>query len=548
MFSDIPGIDPDYEDNLNGPPRPQSECHPFSFHTLRSVARHGHSDPDYRRGSGSNFTEPHPGLDSGYHELSGCFGVSHHYATPNLPWGQLSSELYPQPEEYSTWLSRPGLPRRASPSSSFADGSVSEDGANVVPVHFSPTLAARDKLGPFNRRVAGSPAHTWQSSDDAHYDSIDYNSGSGTDPTHYGSGCSTSGIKMQDVQQYPDSYHEEKFDDADASEPLLAQANTHQLHLKPEKVSTKLPHDSRGSPSEADTMQDESSIDSDDDTMSDYLPQPRKKSRPIPSRRTFKTNAKESDKSKKLSRKHSKPYRVAKRSQKLATPAENAALSSNKVACPHCSQAVHSKAALNKHIATVHTRPFTCTFRMYGCTSTFGSKNEWKRHVSSQHLRFGFWRCNLGRCLPVQGSADSEDEEELIFNDFNRKDLFMQHLRRMHAPHTSSSNSDKAAFNSSLDTIAQQCFIAVRTPPPRSVCGYCAADDGKGVVFEGSGAWESRMEHVGRHLESGHGDEKTWVEDQNLKLWLINQSLIEGDESKGYVLTGIHLEDKARKR
>lgn len=32
-------------------------------------------------------------------------------------------------------------------------------------------------------------------------------------------------------------------------------------------------------------------------------------------------------------------------------------------------------------------RTFTCTFGRYGCTSTFRTKNEWKRHVASVHLR-----------------------------------------------------------------------------------------------------------------------------------------------------------------
>ncbi|EZF70942.1 hypothetical protein H105_06858 [Trichophyton soudanense CBS 452.61] len=42
-------------------------------------------------------------------------------------------------------------------------------------------------------------------------------------------------------------------------------------------------------------------------------------------------------------------------------------------------------------------RIFTCVFAPYGCTSSFASKNEWKRHVLSQHLQLGFYRCD--QCL-----------------------------------------------------------------------------------------------------------------------------------------------------
>ncbi|KAL8902544.1 MAG: hypothetical protein Q9207_004600, partial [Kuettlingeria erythrocarpa] len=68
--------------------------------------------------------------------------------------------------------------------------------------------------------------------------------------------------------------------------------------------------------------------------------------------------------------------------------------------CTYCRSAFPSPSTLQKHILAAHTRPFTCSFRRYGCKSRFGSKNEWKRHVSSQHLCPGIYRCDIGVCVP----------------------------------------------------------------------------------------------------------------------------------------------------
>jgi len=93
--------------------------------------------------------------------------------------------------------------------------------------------------------------------------------------------------------------------------------------------------------------------------------------------------------------------------------------------CSLCSHApFKDSSSLRKHIAAAHTRPFPCAFSFAGCTSTFGSKNEWKRHIASQHLCLTFYRCSSCPQSTVEGKG----------NEFNRKDLFTQHLRRMHAP------------------------------------------------------------------------------------------------------------------
>ncbi|KAI9852622.1 MAG: hypothetical protein M1838_000070 [Thelocarpon superellum] len=143
--------------------------------------------------------------------------------------------------------------------------------------------------------------------------------------------------------------------------------------------------------------------------------------------------------------------------------------------------------SLKKHMQTAHTRPFRCIFAPYGCDGTFGSRNEWKRHINSQHLCLSFWRCNLGTC-----TSDPERP-----NLFNRKDLFTQHLRRMHCPvKKGTKGPELTQWNATLDAVRHRCFVVRRDPPPRSGCGFC------NKVFEHDGGWEECLEHIGRHFEN----------------------------------------------
>ncbi|KAI5201874.1 hypothetical protein E4T39_05028 [Aureobasidium subglaciale] len=82
------------------------------------------------------------------------------------------------------------------------------------------------------------------------------------------------------------------------------------------------------------------------------------------------------------------------------------------------------------------TTAYPCPFLPYGCPSTFSSKNEWKRHLNTQHLSLSTYRCDL--CIPNPSSSTSPQQS----NDFNRKDLFIQHLRHTkHSGFTSRTSS-----------------------------------------------------------------------------------------------------------
>ncbi|KAI9694348.1 MAG: hypothetical protein M1820_008996 [Bogoriella megaspora] len=201
---------------------------------------------------------------------------------------------------------------------------------------------------------------------------------------------------------------------------------------------------------------------------------------------------------------------------------------------PRCKTQVKTEPASPTHNSNSNSstvRPFPCPLAPYSCTSAFGSKNEWKRHISSQHLRLGFWRCDI--C----GSSGAERP-----NDFNRKDLFTQHLRRMHqSALKDSSSAESPAATSKVKTenqadspstseaeaqIVKRCYHALRDPPLTSSCLFCTSK------FTGQGSWEERVEHVGKHLEGFRKEGKDplpadqWAIDKHVEEWLEQHGMV----------------------
>lgn len=195
--------------------------------------------------------------------------------------------------------------------------------------------------------------------------------------------------------------------------------------------------------------------------------------------------------------------------------------------CSLCSHTpFKDSSSLRKHIAAAHTRPFPCAFSFAGCTSTFGSKNEWKRHIASQHLCLTYYRCSSCPQTTVEGKG----------NEFNRKDLFTQHLRRMHAPFAIKKAISKGDGKLQLEWEAHvkemqaSCLVIRRQPPQRSACPKpdCAN------VFEGAGSWDDWTEHVGRHMEKGEAN-RLGV-DRLLARWALDERIIERKEDGEYRL------------
>ncbi|KAG9248593.1 hypothetical protein BJ878DRAFT_572243 [Calycina marina] len=197
--------------------------------------------------------------------------------------------------------------------------------------------------------------------------------------------------------------------------------------------------------------------------------------------------------------------------------------------CSMCSHApFKDSSSLRKHIAAAHTRPFPCAFSFAGCTSTFGSKNEWKRHIASQHLCLTYYRCSSCTQSTVEGKG----------NEFNRKDLFTQHLRRMHAPFAIKKAIAKGdsklnlEWESHVKEMQVNCLVIRRQPPQRSACPKVDCSN----VFEGTGSWDDWTEHVGRHMEKGEAN-RLGV-DRLLARWALEEGIIERKEDGEYRLCG----------
>lgn len=217
--------------------------------------------------------------------------------------------------------------------------------------------------------------------------------------------------------------------------------------------------------------------------------------------------------------------------------------------CTDCSLSFKDEITMQAHVKKQHTRPFICVFGWAGCTSTFASKNEWKRHVMSQDIARHYWVCDIDACAhtknnnlshPRSGGAGrgkrlrrtaaaAADQSQApgleIVNPplpngaiFNRKDLYTQHIRRMHAPANllktpSKSTSKKTPSSSSSTTTTiiissadwdeqikalQHAALRERCQLPTHMhcpAPHCDAE------FTGVDAWDQRMEHVARHLE-----------------------------------------------
>ncbi|SPN99518.1 uncharacterized protein DNG_02370 [Cephalotrichum gorgonifer] len=195
--------------------------------------------------------------------------------------------------------------------------------------------------------------------------------------------------------------------------------------------------------------------------------------------------------------------------------------------CGYCSHApFKDSSSLRKHIAAAHTRPFPCAFSFAGCESTFGSKNEWKRHITSQHLCLQYYRCSACPTVAVEGK----------YNEFNRKDLFTQHLRRMHAPFaikkslTMVDSKTQVEWDGRVKEMQQSCLVQRRLPPQRSACPKPDCQS----MFEGPGSWDEWTEHVGRHMEKSEG-QRLGV-DRHLAQWALDEGIIELDEGGEYRL------------
>ncbi|KAJ4313744.1 hypothetical protein N0V84_009256 [Fusarium piperis] len=268
----------------------------------------------------------------------------------------------------------------------------------------------------------------------------------------------------------------------------------------------------------------------DDDDDEDYKPTRRSKAsrapkstprRGRPRRSSSGTNA-----SKAKISKPSPPSRTTTARRLVTSPAVNTKV------CPHCGNGFTDQGTLQKHINSLHKRPFTCVFHFAGCDKVFANKNEWKRHVWAQHLNLHYWLCTNGACghSPSQEGGD-HSKVPTHGRIFRRKDLFTQHIRRMHAPsHIAKAEKDKSL---PLDWVAHEKEMqnqAVRQRCELPMFMRCPAQDCPLEFNNGSKSWDNRMEHVAVHLERAASNEEPAVvfggaNDTALTEWASSQNV-----------------------
>lgn len=298
----------------------------------------------------------------------------------------------------------------------------------------------------------------------------------------------------------------------------------HPTSLHPESKQPFIKSEIQPEPAQAPFYPDPQSIDEDvkspnditvgpepcDDEDEDYKPTTRRK----PARNTRSKHR----------RTRSKPSSSSPQSNRVskssASPSDAgcriaSSFSGNLQSCTDCSGVFKDEAALQKHTKAQHTRPFTCVFVYAGCTSTFATKNEWKRHVSAQHLALYYYLCTHDACGQpgARQSPQSRSAVNAPGRPFRRKDLFTQHARRMHVP-ASARQSGKATGADTNDwdkelkvmqenAHRQRCCLPTYMRCPASGCS---------LEFHGEKAWDERMEHVARHLERAANGEEAKVQ------------------------------------
>ncbi|ATY65589.1 Zinc C2H2 [Cordyceps militaris] len=185
--------------------------------------------------------------------------------------------------------------------------------------------------------------------------------------------------------------------------------------------------------------------------------------------------------------------------------------------CMECKQTFRDVPTLQKHVKSEHTRPLLCVFHYAGCTSRFPTKNEWKRHVASQHLALRYWICIEGTCGQTRGPSTRSRARNLpaFGSIFNRKDLYTQHIRRMHTGASEGGSPVLGSSKKSVPSEVEDRVRALQANAARTRCVLphfmrCPAPNCPSE-FHGPNAWDDRMEHVACHLERAAAGEEAPV-------------------------------------
>ncbi|KAJ5177517.1 Zinc finger C2H2 [Penicillium coprophilum] len=178
--------------------------------------------------------------------------------------------------------------------------------------------------------------------------------------------------------------------------------------------------------------------------------------------------------------------------------------------CDACPKRTRLRCEMKKHQKR-HERPYGCTFPH--CAKSFGSKADWKRHESSQHLSVPSWFCTEH---DVQTGASCE-------RLFYRPETYTHHLHQ-HGVHEYQVAASTG--NNRLDLAGQSHFW----------CGFCNCR--VPLRNHGPEASDERFNHIDiEHFKKGERGQD----------WRFPSSSLDGDEMNQTKDVAVQTFDRSRK-
>ncbi|UNI20565.1 hypothetical protein JDV02_006640 [Purpureocillium takamizusanense] len=151
---------------------------------------------------------------------------------------------------------------------------------------------------------------------------------------------------------------------------------------------------------------------------------------------------------------------------------------STRAGCRDCGKTFSRLCELKKHMKR-HQKPYGCTFKQ--CSKRFGSKNDWKRHESSQHYELETWNCDKPGCKKT----------------CQRRESFKNHLQKDH----------DVKDTEEIEQLLEKCRMG-RHCGPRFWCGFCVDVIEITAIDRGGNSWTKRCDHIDNHLFGKEGLEK----------------------------------------
>jgi len=145
-----------------------------------------------------------------------------------------------------------------------------------------------------------------------------------------------------------------------------------------------------------------------------------------------------------------------------------------------------------KHLKR-HVKPYGCTFPQ--CFKRFGSKNDWKRHESSQHTHQEVWKCN---------ENDIDQPGERCNRIYHVKNNFLIHLSATHGVKDKAEQKERAG----------KCRVG-HGGDSSFWCGFCE------LIVDGREAGRNgRFDHIDDHFSGRIKETKMDISDWKFGDWV----------------------------